>query len=317
MGALLMDTLAVVLDAPEQISLRGLGLCDAGPDDLIVEVEFSGISTGTERLLWSGKMPPFPGLGYPLVPGYESVGRVSDAGINVRHRIGEPVFIPGSTGFIGAKGLFGGAAKRLVAPSSRVISVSEGLGPDGVLIALAATARHAIADGAAPPELIVGHGVLGRLLARLTVAEGHPAPVVWETNAARRSGTVGYQVCDPADDDRRDYKVIVDASGDGTLLDTLIARLARGGEIVLAGFYDQPLTFAFPVAFMREARLRVAAEWTPQDLAATVALVQSGALSLNGLVTHHSYADDASNAYRTAFSEPTCLKMILDWSACA
>jgi myo-inositol-1(or 4)-monophosphatase len=34
----------------------------------------SGISTGTERLLWDGTMPPFPGLGYPLVPGYETVG---------------------------------------------------------------------------------------------------------------------------------------------------------------------------------------------------------------------------------------------------
>jgi 3-hydroxyethyl bacteriochlorophyllide a dehydrogenase len=25
-------------------------------------------------------MPSFPGMGYPLVPGYESVGRIVDAG---------------------------------------------------------------------------------------------------------------------------------------------------------------------------------------------------------------------------------------------
>jgi bacteriochlorophyllide a dehydrogenase len=312
-----METIAVVLEAPEQLSLRGLGLCDAGPDDVVVEVAFSGISTGTERLLWSGRMPPFPGLGYPLVPGYESVGVISDAGPTARHRIGETVFIPGSTGFIGAKGLFGGAAKRLVASSTRVVGVGEGLGPEGVLIALAATARHAIADGANPPELIIGHGVLGRLLARLVVAEGHPAPLVWETNPARRSGAQGYQVCDPGDDDRRDYKVIMDASGDGALLDSLITRLARGGEIVLAGFYEQSLSFAFPMAFMREARLRIAAEWTPADLTATLALIDSGALSLQGLITHQSHAEQADGAYRTAFSDPTCLKMILDWSACA
>ena len=41
----------------------------------------------------------------------------------------------------------------------------------------------------------------------------------------------------------------------------LIARLAPGGEIVLAGFYSAPLSFVFPPAFMREARIRVAAEW--------------------------------------------------------
>ena len=49
-------------------------------DDVVVDIEYSGISTGTERLLWTGRMPAFPGMGYPLVPGYESVGRVVGCG---------------------------------------------------------------------------------------------------------------------------------------------------------------------------------------------------------------------------------------------
>ena len=165
-----METLAVVLEAPEKLSLKTLELRDAGRDDVIVDVHFSGISTGTERLLWSGRMPPFPGMGYPLVPGYESVGRVVDAGADAKDRIGQTVFIPGSTGFIGARGLFGGAAQRLIAPSARVIPIQESLASQGVLIALAATARHAIADGALPPELIIGHGVLGVILPTMIVA---------------------------------------------------------------------------------------------------------------------------------------------------
>jgi bacteriochlorophyllide a dehydrogenase len=311
-----METIAVVLEAPKQLSLRGLGLCDAGPSDVVVDVDFSGISTGTERLLWSGKMPPFPGLGYPLVPGYESVGRVVSAGQDAKARIGETVFIPGSTGFIGARGLFGGAASKLVAPSVRVISIGENLGQQGVLIALAATARHAIADGAHPPELIVGHGVLGRLLARIVIAEYGVVPVVWETNPARMDGAQGYDVTNNVDDTRKDYKTVMDASGAGDMLDTLIGRIARGGEVVLAGFYDQ-LSFNFPAAFMREARVRVAAEWTPEDLAVTLGLIQTGCLSLDGLITHEVAYDDADGAYRTAFSDPTCLKMLLDWRGVA
>ncbi|MFO0448688.1 MAG: hypothetical protein ACK52I_08500, partial [Pseudomonadota bacterium] len=66
-----LDTLAVVLDEPERLRVDRLRLVPPGPEDVVVDVEFSGISTGTERLLWSGRMPPFPGLGYPLVPGYE------------------------------------------------------------------------------------------------------------------------------------------------------------------------------------------------------------------------------------------------------
>jgi 3-hydroxyethyl bacteriochlorophyllide a dehydrogenase len=90
-------------------------------------------------------------------------------------------------------------------------------------------------------------------------------------------------------------------------------RLAKGGEVVLAGFYTEPVAFAFPPAFMKEARIRIASEWAPEDLVATRALIESGALSLGGLITHARPAADAPAAYKTAFTDPGCLKMILDW----
>ncbi|SLN57648.1 hypothetical protein ROG8370_02606 [Roseovarius gaetbuli] len=71
------------------------------------------------------------------------------------------------------------------------------------------------------------------------------------------------------------------------------------------------------MAFMKEARLRAAAEWSHDDLTATRALVESGALSLAGLITHQALPTDAQQAYRTAFSDPTCLKMILNWKDAA
>lgn len=117
----------------------------------------------------------------------------------------------------------------------------------------------------------------------------------------------------PEDDPRRDYSSVYDASGQSNILPELIGRIAKGGEIVLAGFYSAPISFAFPPAFMKEARFRVAAEWTRDDLTATRTLVESGALSLDGLITHRAAAATAPAAYETAFSDPTCLKMILDW----
>lgn len=310
-----METTAVVLEAPERLTLANLPLSPAADDDVTVDVDWSGISTGTERLLWSGTMPSFPGMGYPLVPGYESVGRISAAAPESGRTVGETVFVPGARCFGDVRGLFGGAASRLVVPSARATSIDAGLGQNGVLIALAATAYHAISGGSYP-ELIVGHGVLGRLMARLTVLTGQSdPPVVWERNPIRTSGAEGYEVIDPDDDPRRDYKCIVDVSGDASILDDLIARLAPGGEIVLAGFYNVPVSFAFPPAFMREARLRVAAEWKQPDLLAVRHLVDKGSLSLSGLITHQCAARDADQAYRTAFNDPACLKMILDWRA--
>lgn len=306
-----MQTLAVVLERPESLSLRALALNPVGTGDVLVEIAWSGISTGTEKLLWSGRMPTFPGMGYPLVPGYESVGRIVEAGADARERIGEWVFVPGANCYVGARGLFGGSAARIVLPAARALAVPETLGIDGILIALAATAHHAVAGGAAP-ELVVGHGILGRLMARITMARGDPAPLVWETDPARRGGDFGYAVVDPAADDRKDYRAIADASGAPDMLDTLIARLGRGGEILLAGFYDR-LDFAFPPAFMREARLRIAAEFTPDDLRATLALIETGALNLDGLVSHIRPVSQADQAYPAAFAGGDCLKMVLDW----
>ncbi|MCU0911926.1 MAG: chlorophyll synthesis pathway protein BchC [Rhodobacteraceae bacterium] len=311
-----MRTTAVILEGPKALALGDLGLDAPGEGDLVVEISHSGISTGTEKLFWSGQMPPFPGMGYPLVPGYESAGEVVEAGAATGYRPGERVFVPGANCYGEVRGLFGGAARRLVTKADRVTRIDAGLGPEGALLALAATARHAMAGLThAMPDLIVGHGVLGRLLARLTLAAGAPAPTVWEIDADRAGGARGYEVIHPDADPRRDYRAIYDASGNGALLNDLVTRIAKGGEIVLAGFYTEPLSFAFPPAFMKEARFRVAAEWTKNDLSATRALIEAGALSLSGLVTHTLPASDAPAAYRTAFGDPACLKMILDWSA--
>ena len=279
-----MQTNAVVLNAPKTLSLETVELTKPGAEDLVVEIAHSGISTGTEKLFWSGDMPPFPGVGYPLIPGYEASGEVVEAGPNSRYKVGDHVFVPGANCYDGVFGLFGGATKRLVTDQERVTRIDPAHGAAGALLALAATA---------------------------------PAPTVWEIDADRAAGATGYEVIHPDKDERRDYKSIYDASGNGNLLNDLIGRIQKGGEIVLAGFYTQPLQFSFPPAFMKEARFRVAAEWAREDLTATRTLVENGALSLDGLITHQAAASDAPGAYRTACEDPSCLKMILDWKGVA
>jgi len=312
-----MKANAVVLLEPHKLALRELLLTDRTADDVVVEIEWSGISTGTEKLLWSGRMPMFPGMGYPLVPGYESIGRVVEAGSGSGRRVGERVFVPGANCYQNTRGLFGGASSRVVVAGKKATPVAESLGERAILLALAATAHHAVLPGTLePPELIVGHGVLGRLIARISLTCGG-SPVVWETNEARRSGDGSYAVVHPDEDSRRDYRRICDVSGDAGILDTLVARLARGGEINLAGFYDQRLSFAFPGAFMREARIRISAEWAESDLRAVGEMVDRGILSLDGLITHTSAPAHFDGAYNTAFGDPNCLKMILDWRQAA
>ena len=305
---------AVVFESPGNLSLREVSLPDCDPSDCLVEIEYSGVSTGTERLLWNGNMPPFPGLRYPLVPGYESVGRVLLAGPRAGIQPGTRVFVPGSRGFEDVQGLFGGAAKRLVVNAERLISLDDGVAEEGVLLALVATAVHAIKrfGDERLPQLIIGHGVLGRLIARIAIHMGATDLTVWEQNPSRRETTLGYPVIHP-DQDTDKYQRVCDVSGDATILDKIFPHLLTGGTAVLAGFYQDNVQFAFPPAFMSEANVCIAAEWQPEDLAVATTLLLERAIDLEDLITHRFLAHDAAPAYQTAFTDPSCLKLILDW----
>ena len=310
----MIETEAVIIKDPGKLYLGNVVLREPGPGEVLVETHFSGVSTGTERLFWNGEMPAFPGMGYPLVPGYEAVGEVVDARESNKLNVGDFVFVPGANCYKDVKGLFGASAKQLIVAEEKLIKIDKNLDATGTLFALAATARHAIAGlGNKMPNLIVGHGVLGRLLARLTIAAGGEPPVVWETNPSRISGAEGYEVLNPVEDNKRDYESIYDASGDPSILDQIIQRLKKNGEIVLAGFYSNPLTFSFPPAFMREAKIRISAEFTKEDVNVTKSLIEAEALSMDNLISDTRLAEASTEAYRVAFEDTNCLKMVIDW----
>ena len=312
MGAI---STAVVFEQPGKMALRPVQLPEPHSTDCVIEVHWTGISAGTERLLWDGRMPPFPGLAYPLVPGYESVGRVVSSGDETQLEVGQQVFVPGSRGFTDVHGLFGGAARSLVVPAERLVLLPSEIESKSVLLALAATACHALRriEDLGAPELIIGHGALGRLVARACMARYQVTPTVWDTSPERREGEHSYLVLDPAEDDRRDYQRVCDVSGSSTIIDQAVKHLSKGATVLLAGFYAAPIEFDFPAAFMREIDIRISAEWQPDDMQTALELVSGGDLSLSGIITHDHPYDSAETAYQQAFSDPRCLKMVLDW----
>lgn len=315
-----MQTSAIVLSGPGQLSFSPVELEAPRADDVVVEVAFSAISSGTEKRIWSGTMPDFPGMGYPLVPGYEAVGKVVEARSGASLSVGETVFVPGSARYREVRGLFGAAARHLITPSDRVARLDPGLASDGTLLALTATAYHAVmatlserrGQSMSPPDLVIGNGVLGRLIARICALYFGQQPVVWETNPSRREDET-YVAVDPIEDNYWQYRNVIDASGDPDVLNLAIRRIERGSSITLAGFYGSKLSFAFPPAFMKEVRIAIAAEWQADDLAAVSDLIHQGQLSLAGLISHHMPVTYAKLAYQKAFTSPDCTKMVLDW----
>ena len=120
-----MITKAVVMSEPGSLSIQPVDLKSPSKEDIVIDINYSGISTGTEKLFYNGKMPQFPGMGYPLVPGYESTGEVVQAPKDSNLKIGDMVFVPGADCYSGSvKSLFGGAARMIISAPNRLIKIN-------------------------------------------------------------------------------------------------------------------------------------------------------------------------------------------------
>lgn len=163
---------ALFYDAPKQAGIRNVGIPILTEDDramagVLVNTLFSGISRGTERLIFEGNLPksewdrmraPFQegSFPYPVKYGYSAVGRV-EAGPDAL--LGRTIFAlyPHQTHFS--------------VPESAVIPLPDDLPPRRcILAANMETALNSLLDSEALKNhkiIVIGAGVVGCLIAYL------------------------------------------------------------------------------------------------------------------------------------------------------
>lgn len=160
-----MHATALWYVAPAECALNKVDLPRPGPQDCLIRTLWSGISRGTERLVFEGRVPPseyermrspfqegaFP---FPVKYGYCAVGEV-EAG---------PAELIGTSVFC-----LHPHQDRFVVPHDRVLRIPERVPPRrAVLAANMETALNAHWDAGSGPAdrmLVVGGGVLGLLVA--------------------------------------------------------------------------------------------------------------------------------------------------------
>ncbi len=199
---------------PGQGALRSETLRRPGENEVLVEAIASGVSRGTETLVFRGLVPknqhdsmraPFQegDFGFPLKYGYASVGRVIEGGGQLK---GERVFC-----------LYP-HQDRYVLPLNAVVPVPKDVASGrAVLAANMETAVNGLWD--APPRIgdritVIGCGVVGVLAACL--AAGHPGVQVEivDTNPrkAEMARALGLTFVSP-DDVSPDADLVIHASG--------------------------------------------------------------------------------------------------------
>ncbi|MER7281045.1 zinc-binding alcohol dehydrogenase [Dactylosporangium sp. NPDC000244] len=222
-----------------------------GEDEVLVRTLYSGVSRGTETLVFAGRVPadqheamraPFQegGFPFPVKYGYLNVGVVEAGPADLR---GRTVFClyPHQTEY--------------VVPRAAVVPLPEGVPPRrAVLAGTVETAVNALWDAApliGDRVSVVGAGMVGcsvaALLARLPGAEVE----LVDTDPSRRAvaDALGVAFVGP-DEASRGRDLVIHASASERGLQTALGLLAAEGTVVELSWYgDRPVTLALGGAF--------------------------------------------------------------------
>jgi threonine dehydrogenase-like Zn-dependent dehydrogenase len=231
---------------------------EPGPGEVLVETRFSGISRGTEALVWRGGVPKaervrmraplqagsFP---FPVKYGYAAVGRVSRGPAAL---VGRDVFVlhPHQDVF--------------AAPAEMAVPLPKGVPPGrAVLAANMETALNVAWDAGVLPcdrVAVVGAGVVGALVAWLCARLPGAEVTLVDVNPARAEVAAalgcGFAAPDAAPGD---CDVVVHASATGAGLATALGAAGLESTVVESSWYgDRPPTVGLGGAF-HSRRLRL------------------------------------------------------------
>lgn len=309
------------MPAAGHIELREVALREPGPDDVVVHTVYTSISAGTERMLLAGRLP-HPMLHFPLVPGYETVGRVVGVGANAPPDLeGRWVYVGGARCFVDVNPAWGGQAHTLICEHNRVVTLDNIAPETGVLLALAATALHGLDLLDLQPGqrvLILGQGPVGQLAARLARANGLHVTVT-DLDSSRLARSVADEIVTSSERPLTEQIAgpvdgIIEATGTMSALPAALSLLRDNGTIVLLGYYDT-LHLPYMPLFLKQARLLTAREWAAGDLVRCRDMLANGSLDVTTLITHRMSVASVADAYATALHDPHCLKLLLEWDA--
>jgi threonine dehydrogenase-like Zn-dependent dehydrogenase len=244
-------TRAFWLRAPGEGEIRDVDLPDAGPDDVVVRTLFSGVSRGTETLVFRGGVPqsqheamraPFQEGDFPapVKYGYLAVGVVEQGPPRLR---GRTVFClhPHQT--------------RFVVPAAAVAPVPEDVPPERAVLAGAVeTAVNALWDAAplvGDRVAVVGAGMVGCSVAALLAGVPGARVELVDTDPSRAgvAAALGVGFAAPAEATGGCDLVVHASAGEAGLARSL-ELLATDGEVIELSWYgDRPVSLPLGEAF--------------------------------------------------------------------
>jgi threonine dehydrogenase-like Zn-dependent dehydrogenase len=286
------------------VEIRELPTPRPAAGEVLVRTLCSGISGGTERLVYRGEIPADMALDdtigalggtfcYPFAYGYACVGEVAESGQTVF------AFHPHQDVFTAQPG-------ELI-PLPAIDPAAATLFP------LAETALQVTLDAGAGYRdrvIVLGGGVLGLLTGLLLQRSGW-RPLIAEPQEWRRAlaGSLGVPAADPAELGNEEVPLVIDASGNPDAPATALTMLAHEGTLLVASWFGtKPVVLPLGGAFHRRrltirstqvstVPARLSGTWNPSRRRRETVELLPG-LPLERLCTHIFGFDHAAEAFR-------------------
>jgi L-iditol 2-dehydrogenase len=317
---------ALVITGPGAIGLQQIPDAAPGPGEVAIRPSFVGIC-GTDLELLAGVVDPAY-VRYPLVPGHEWSGVVTEAGPGVRDLepgqqvVAEgivpcrvcPACVRGETNLCEHYDEFGftrpgAAAGQLIVPATLVHPLAASVGlAQAALAEPAAVAWRALRRGDLRPGdrlAVLGDGTIGLLVAHLAGLLS-PAEVVVHGQRAEQAGlaadlgATGFELAAAAGSGPGPYDLVIEAAGRPAAVESALALARRGGRVVLVGLAGAGATARLPVddVVNNDLRIRASFAYTSADWAEATGLLNAGRLALRPLITHEFPLTEFAAAYR-------------------
>lgn len=327
--------MAAVATEPNVVAWQEVSVPAPGDEDVVVRVQHSWISNGTEGSFIRGERiqgdtPRGPGdpLPFPEITGYQKCGTVEWVGSAVEGlAIGDEVFVSVSR----VEGLFfafGGHISPSVSHESQVWKLPPGvsmLAASGLVLTQVGYncgMRPSVRPGDA--AVVIGDGLVGHWAAQTLRARGaHIALVGRHVERLSRfevqSGDVLIRESEVTADVIGAWApgavaIVVDTVGSVPAIESMYPHMAHNGHIVSAGFYGPHGAIDIQKLRARELTLHAPAGWTRERMDATLQMLARGELQTETLITHRFPASECAAAFELVLKrgEPV-LGVVLDW----
>lgn len=323
---------AVVFTDKGKVAYTGVDLPEPGEGDVVVELERSWISIGTESSYLRGErirgeVPYRPGdpWPFPIVAGYQKVGIVRQVGSAVSGvAVGERVFA--ALGKV--SGMFdatGGHIQPSVCPSGQIWRLPPGADPDdycGLVLAQVGYncgMRPAVQPG--DRAVVIGDGLVGQWAAQTLLQRGADVAVFGRHRGRLSLLPEGVHRVNTRETGLSDFlrtfpkvAVVVDTVGDMDTFWQIEPAMTRDSHLVSAGFLGEKGLVDIQRLRGREMTLHTPSGWTAGRMDATIDAIDAGWLRTSPLITHRFPASEAAEAW--AFiqaNKSACLGVVLEW----